>query len=89
MTKIKVPPPAVPPALDIAAPVRVDAMPANLRLRDSATGEEIIQVIAYDRDAGTVTRHQLHDGNLVREGDRYAIVTEQRDFRVEVIGGPA
>ncbi|AOF97941.1 hypothetical protein [Sphingobium sp. RAC03] len=59
----------------------------SLRIVDPANGETISHVRAYDQDAGTLTRMKIEDGNLVREGDHFATVVEERAFRVEWIAG--
>lgn len=63
------------------------AIHTRLRVVDPANGETISHVRAYDQDARTLTRMKIEDGNLVREGDHFATVTEERDFRVEWIVG--
>lgn len=63
------------------------AIHTRLRVVDPANGDTISHVRAYDQDARTLTRMKIEDGNLVREGDHFATVTEERDFRVEWIVG--
>ena len=63
------------------------AIHTRLRVVDPANGETISHVRAYDQDAGTLTRMKIEDGNLVREGDHFATVTEERAFRVEWVAG--
>jgi len=58
---------------------------SRLRVLDAETGGAIEKVIAYDMDAGTVTRYLVEGGNLVRRGDVFATVTEERQIRVEWI----
>lgn len=55
----------------------------NLRVVDTETGETIERVFEADADAGTVRRHAVKDGNLVREGDSFLIVDEKRSIRME------
>jgi len=72
----------------IAAGETSDEVLRNIRVLDAATGEEIIRVISADAVAGTVTRFVVEDGNLVREGNAFAIVTEERAIRIEWIVPP-
>ncbi len=83
----------IPPALiaavtAIAAGETSDDVLRNVRVVDAATGEEIIRVISADAVAGTVTRFVVEDGNLVREGDAFTTVTEERAIRIEWIVPP-
>lgn len=87
-------PPPPPPPVDPDAPPRqadvatmASAQFGRLRVVDPATGETISHVRGYDQDAGTLTRMKIADGNLVREGDHFATVVEERAFRVEWIAG--
>lgn len=72
----------------IAAGETSDDVLRNIRVVDAATGEEIIRVISADAVAGTVTRFLVEDGNLVREGNAFATVTEERAIRIEWIVPP-
>ncbi len=72
----------------IAAGETSDEVLRNIRVVDAATGEEIIRVISADTVAGTVTRFVVEDGNLVREGNAFATVTEERAIRIEWIVPP-
>lgn len=55
----------------------------RLRVLDAATGEAVEKVIAYDMDAGTVTRYLVEGGNLVRKDNAFVTITEDRSIRVE------
>jgi len=55
----------------------------RLRVVDAETGETIAKVQAADADAKSVTRLDVVDGNLVREGDAYRTITEDRAIRIE------
>ncbi len=72
----------------IAAGETSDDVLRNIRVVDAATGEEIVRVISADAVAGTVTRFVVEDGNLVREGNAFATVTEERAIRIEWIAPP-
>lgn len=72
----------------IAARETSDDVLRNIRVVDAATGEEIVRVISADAVAGTVTRFVVEDGNLVREGNAFATVTEERTIRIEWIVPP-
>lgn len=72
----------------IAAGETSDDVLRNIRVVDAATGEEIIRVISADAVAGTVTRFVVEDGNLVREENAFATVTEERAIRIEWIVPP-
>lgn len=61
---------------------------ANLRVVDAATGETIERVLDADADAGKVSRYAVEDGNLIREGDSFKIVDEDRAIRIEWIDSP-
>lgn len=61
----------------------------NVRVVDTATGDEIAKVIAADADAGRISRFDVDpDGNLVRENDTYKIIDEDRVIRLEWIVPP-
>lgn len=83
------PAPAVPSPPTI---VGIDFTPAeicaNLRIVDAGTGEPIERVIRADAGAGTVSRYRVEEGNLVREGDLFATVDEERAIRIEWIDPP-
>ncbi len=82
------------PAALVAAPTLIvadglsNAIAANLRVVDAATGATIERVIDADSDAGTVRRYLVEDGNLVREGDSFKVVDEARAIRIEWINPP-
>ncbi|WP_294354038.1 hypothetical protein [uncultured Sphingomonas sp.] len=65
------------------------AVCANVRVVDAKTGETIERVRRYDVDAGQVSRFEVKDGNLVREGDSYKLIDEDREIRVEWINPPS
>lgn len=75
-------------ATAIAAGETSDDILRNIRVVDATTGEEIIRVISADAVAGTVTRFDVQEGNLVREGNAFATVTEERAIRIEWIVPP-
>ena len=81
--------PAVPAAPTV---ITVAALPAetasNLRVVDAATGDTIARVIEADAEKGTVRRFEVEDGNLVRDGDSFKIVEEERKIRIEWIDPP-
>lgn len=60
----------------------------NLRVVDAKTGEEIARVIEADSDAGKVRRFDVKDGNLVREGDHFKLIEEDREIRIEWTNPP-
>lgn len=64
------------------------AVCANVRVVDAKTGEQIERVRRYDVDAGQVSRFEVKDGNLVRDGDSYKLIDEDREIRVEWINPP-
>lgn len=64
------------------------AVIANVCVVDAKTGETIERVRRYDVDAGQVSRFEVKDGNLVREGDSYKLIDEAREIRVEWINPP-
>ena len=78
----------------IAAPTMIvaGALPndiaRNLRVVDADSGETIERVLDADADAGTLRRHEVTDGNLVREGDSFRVVEEKRAIRIEWIEPP-
>lgn len=82
------------PTALVAAPTMIVAgglpndIAANLRVVDAGTGETIERVLDADADAGTLRRHKVVDGNLVREGDSFKIVDEKRAIRIEWIEQP-
>lgn len=61
---------------------------ANVRIVDAGTGEPIDRVISADSDAGKVSRYAIEDGNLVREGNAFKTVDEDRKIRIEWIDPP-
>ncbi len=80
-------------AVDEAAPplsVALNSTPRDvlerIRVVDAQTGERIDKVLAADAEAGTVTRYAIENGALVREGDRYKMIEESRDIRIEWLG---
>ena len=72
------------PRLIVAGALSADVA-AQLRVVDAKTGEPIERVLDADADAGTVRRYAVEDGNLVRDGDSFAIVEEERAIRIEWI----
>lgn len=66
-----------------------DAEARGIRVIDAATGEPIARVIEADAQAGTLSRYALKDGNLVREGDRFLVLAEEREIRFEWIAPAA
>ena len=81
--------PAAPPApTAIVGGALPNDVLANLRVLDAETGLPIERVLDADAAAGTVRRYEVVDGNLVREGDSYKIVDEQRAIRIEWISAP-
>lgn len=62
---------------------------ANLRVVDAGTGETIDRVLEADVAAGKLARHEVKDGNLVREGDAFKIIEEERAIRIEWIVPPS
>ena len=61
---------------------------SNIRVIDAITGEAIARVIAADSDAGKVSRYAVEDGNLVREGNAFKTIDEDRKIRIEWIDPP-
>jgi len=61
---------------------------ANLRVVDAGSGEPIVRVISADSEAGKVSRYAVEDGNLVREGNAFKTVDEDRKIRIEWIDPP-
>lgn len=59
----------------------------RLQVIDTATGEPITGVIAADAVAGTVRRFEVENGNLVRDGDTFVIVDEERDIQIVALPG--
>lgn len=87
MTKARTAPASTAPAADDAPPrkAHVGETPMHICERllvTDADGAPIDHVLGYDQDAGTLTRRKVVDGNLVREGDRFAEITEDRAFTV-------
>lgn len=78
----------------VAAPTMIVAgstpndVARNLRVVDADTGETIERVLDADANAGTLRRHAVKDGNLVREGDSFVVVDESRKIRIEWIEPP-
>jgi hypothetical protein len=60
-----------------------DDMAGALRIVDARTGDLITNVIEADTAAGKVRRFDVVDGNLVREGDAYKVIDEDRKIRIE------
>jgi hypothetical protein len=75
-----------------AGHVKVGAAPpdvlASIRVVDVKTGETIEQVLEADVAAGKVTRYAVDGGNLVRIGDAFEIIEEDREIRIEAIAAP-
>jgi len=81
-------------ATALAAPTYVIAgglpadLAANIRVVDARSGDTITNVIEADADKGMVRRHEVVDGNLVREGDAFKVLEEKREIRIEWIDPP-
>lgn len=56
---------------------------SRLRIVDAETGEPIRKVIEADADKGKLIRFAVEDGALVREGDRFKMIEEDRAIRIE------
>jgi hypothetical protein len=74
-----------------ATPVPVSAQAGitpgwdRLRVVDAETGKTIRHVLEVDTEKGKLSRHEIHKGNLVRDGDSFKVVTEDRATRLEWI----
>ncbi|WP_267395580.1 MULTISPECIES: hypothetical protein [unclassified Sphingomonas] len=84
------------PAPAVAAPTSVEIgvtprdIADNLRIVDADTGKTIKRVIKADAEAGKVTRYDIDsDNNLVREGNAFKVVEEDRAHRIEWVKEPA
>lgn len=55
----------------------------RVRVVDAETGALIDKVIEADADAGKVVRYAVESGALVRDGDRYQTIEEERPIRIE------
>lgn len=55
----------------------------RLRVIDAETGDMLSKVIEADADNGRVVRYVVEKGALVREGDRFKTVEEERPIRIE------
>ena len=79
--------PDTPPVPDPQpVPTSVSATTPNrelLKVVDAGTGREIAQVIEADAQKGTVKRFAVEKGNLVRDGDTFVIVEEERAIRID------
>lgn len=73
-----------PTAIDYSVP----GAPRNVAVFDRGTGEQIEKVIFADAASGKVVRYAVEDGNLVRDGDDFARIEEDRDIRIEWIEAP-
>jgi len=62
---------------------------ANLRVVDAGSGEPILKVIEADAEAGKVVRYAVENGNFVRDGDAFKVITEDRQIRIEWLAPPA
>lgn len=77
------------------APVRVEigvtpaALCSNLRVLDKASGTALDAVLMADAEAGRVRRYEVKDGDLVREGNSFKLVEEDRAVTIEWIDPPA
>ncbi|WP_088183580.1 hypothetical protein [Sphingobium sp. Z007] len=60
---------------------------ARIAVVDAETGDRIEKVIQADADAGKVTRFVVEDGALVRDGNRYRTIEEERKIRIEWTDG--
>lgn len=60
----------------------------NVRVIDVETGKVIDKVISADAEAGKLTRYAVEKGNLVRDGDRFQMIEEERKIRIEWIKVP-
>lgn len=79
------------PIIAVPAPtaIAIASLPAdtarNLRVVDVENGQTIPGVIEADSVAGTLRRFDVEDGNLVREGDSFRVIEEQRAISIEWI----
>ncbi|WP_242095420.1 hypothetical protein [Sphingomonas sp. CROZ-RG-20F-R02-07] len=58
---------------------------ARLRIVDAATGATIDRVVEADSVTGKIRRMAVENGNLIREGDRFKVIDEDRAIRIEWI----
>ncbi|MBA4092256.1 MAG: hypothetical protein C0494_16925 [Sphingobium sp.] len=65
--------------LGVTAPAELD----RIRVLDAETGTLIAKVIEADAEAGRVVRYAVKNGALVRDGDRYQTIEEERPIRIE------
>lgn len=79
--------PALPDAPRKIDPSMID-LAAKVRVVDAETGKVIDKVISADADAGVVRRYAVERGNLVREGDHFQVIKEDRAIRIEWIEAP-
>lgn len=56
---------------------------ARLRIIDVETGERIDKVIEADVENGRIVRYAVENGALVRDGDRFQTIEEERKIRIE------
>lgn len=80
--------PALPDAPRKIDPSMIDLV-AKVRVVDAETGRAIDKVISADVDAGTVRRYAVEHGNLVRQGDHFKVLEEERAIRIEWIEAAA
>lgn len=66
----------------------VPGAPRNVAVFDRGTGEQIEKVIFADAASGKVVRYAVEDGNLVRDGDDFARIEEDRAICIEWIEAP-
>ncbi|MGW8204402.1 hypothetical protein ACWGM0_17885 [Sphingomonas bisphenolicum] len=55
----------------------------RIRVLDAETGALIAKVIEADAEAGRVVRYAVENGALVRDGDRYQTIEDERPIRIE------
>jgi|EndMetStandDraft_7_1072992.scaffolds.fasta_scaffold22848_5 hypothetical protein len=76
-------------ATEEAAPthVKLHVTPAaiigKVRVIDADSGELIANVIEADAEAGKLERYVVEGGALVRDGDRFKTIAEDRAIRIE------
>ncbi len=61
---------------------------AHFRVVDAKSGNAIDHVLEADSEKGTLTRLVVENGNLVREGDAFATVKEERAIRFRPVAEP-
>lgn len=67
--------------------VKIGVTPAaicgRVRVIDAETGEVIKKVIEADAEAGKIVRFAIEGGALVRDGDHFQTIEEERQIRIE------